>query len=273
MEQTFGYVREGQTRADYWEKRLTEFRGLDGVGFIGYGAAFNSWMYRARERVFRKQLSSLPLDFSQVNVLDIGSGTGYWVEVWKSLGVNSLTASDITEIASSKLAQRYPEYRVERLDISSAEVPAMLGGTYQAVSAIDILFHITSDEAYSRAISNIGRLLKAGGYFVFTENLPHNPMVRADSQVNRTLDEVSGELRRCGLRVVKRIPLFVIMNTPFDSKWKQAAFAWRLLMRPLRIFPFLGHLYGAVLFPVECFFQGLAREGPSTELVICQKDG
>lgn len=257
--------------AAYWEERLETLPGLHGVGFATYGQTFNEWMYRVRKRVFLKHVAELPIQLSKINVLDVGSGTGFWVEAWKSLGVKALTASDLTNVASERLRALYPGCRVQRLDISSEDAVEILDDRYDLISAIDVLFHITSDDAYTAALSNISRALKPGGYFLFSENLPHHGLPRSNTQVNRTLEKVSELLASVELRIVKRVPMFVLMNRPFDTRWQHAAWFWGFFMKPLVFLPWLGNLYGAMLYPLECLLLHKVAEGPSTEFIICQK--
>lgn len=264
-------IRSSQDPAQYWEQRLSTLKGLDGVGFIGLGLAFNEWMYRVRRRVFLREVVKITGNSVDGNVLDIGSGTGFWLKVWSSQGAKNLTGSDLTKVATEDLKLKYPQDRILQLDITSPETSKRLNETFNYISAIDVLFHITSDDGFSTAIANISKLLKKNGYFIFSENLPHERKERAVTQVNRTLEKVTGELDGNGLRIVSRVPMFVLMNAPIDSNWKPSNRLWQLFMMPLHFFPVLGHVYGTTLYPFEILLTRLLSEGPSTELVICQK--
>lgn len=256
---------------EYWEKRLLDKWGLDGVGHVSYGRPFNEWTYRIRKKVFLRQVRALPLDFQQVNVLDIGSGTGFWLQVWRSLGVRALTGLDLTEVAVRRLGDKYPDVRVIQQDISDPEALLDKIGQFDVISAIDVLYHITSDRDYCQAISNIAALLKPSGYFIFSENLVHCKAPQEQHFVSRTLDDVTQVLSLQGLRIQRRVPVFVCMNAPVDTSSIVPRFLWRVAMAPVQFVPALGHLYGAALFPLELALTGLLTEGPSTELVICQK--
>jgi 2-polyprenyl-3-methyl-5-hydroxy-6-metoxy-1,4-benzoquinol methylase len=256
---------------EYWEKRLSDKWGLDGVGHISYGRPYNEWAYRIRKKVFLRQVRALPLDFRQVSVLDIGSGTGFWLQVWRSLGVRALTGLDLTEVAARKLREKYPDVRVVQQDISDPR--ALLGniGQFDVISAIDVLYHITSDRDYRQAISNIAALLKPNGHFIFSENLVHYKSPQERHWVSRTLEDVTQALSLQGLRIQRRVPVFVCMNAPVDTSSIVPRFLWRVAMAPVKYVPALGHIYGAALYPAELALTRLLREGPSTELVICQK--
>jgi ribosomal protein L11 methylase PrmA len=44
-------------------------------------------------------MKSMHIDFKNTDILDIGSGTGFYVGLWKELSVRSVVGTDITNIA------------------------------------------------------------------------------------------------------------------------------------------------------------------------------
>jgi SAM-dependent methyltransferase len=256
---------------DYWEKRLTEKWGLQGVGHTSFGLPYNQWLYRVRRHVFRRHLSALGLNCRTTKVLDIGSGTGFWLEEWQSHGVQSLTGLDITHIAVEKLREKFPKVQILRLDISDPEAPQKIPGRFDLISAFDVLFHITYETQFDSALSNVAELLSPGGYFIFSDNLVHAAPIRSGQEVDRTVGHITEALNRVGLQIRRRVPLFVLMNTPFDTSFRITRYLWLLCVSPVHFVPALGHLYGAALFPLELLLTKLLSESPSTEMVICQK--
>ena len=122
---------------------------------------------------------------------------------------------DLTGVAVERLRYLFPEVPFEQLDISGDRPE--LGGPYDAISAIDVLFHIVDDEGYARAFRNLADVVdpwRAPGFH-------REPAARRDTarryQTSRSLDEVEGPLRDAGLEVELRRPMFVLMNTPVDS--------------------------------------------------------
>jgi hypothetical protein len=87
-------AKPGFDAAAYWENRLAGEFELGDVGFLGLGEAWNQWAYAVRRRIFRRHVRRLRRDWSSARVLDIGSGTGFYVKNWLDLGVRELTASD-----------------------------------------------------------------------------------------------------------------------------------------------------------------------------------
>ncbi len=256
---------------EYWEKRLSEKWGLHGVGHISYGRPYNKWLYRVRRRVFLRQLRQLPVQLSESSVLDIGSGTGFWLKMWRSAGVPTVVGSDLTHVAVENLRKENPGTSILELDITDSEAVGRIEQRFDLISAFDVLFHVTKEADFARSISNVAKLLKPGGYFMFSDNLLHIRTRRAVHEVDRTIDDFARELTRSGLQIRSRVPVFVLMNSPVDLPFELPQHVWRLLMSPVHFLPALGHLYGGVLYPLEIALTQLLRESPSTEMMICQK--
>jgi|HubBroStandDraft_6_1064221.scaffolds.fasta_scaffold151708_1 2-polyprenyl-3-methyl-5-hydroxy-6-metoxy-1,4-benzoquinol methylase len=261
----------GPNLAEYWEQRLTAKPTLAGVGHNGFGLSYNKWMYKLRRTVFLRHVRFLGLDLPNSNVLDIGSGIGFWLEVWQSLGVRSLTGSDITAVATRKIRDTYPGVKALQLNIASPSATETLGMQYDAISAIDMLYHIVADDDYATAIANMARSLKPGDYLVMTENLLHEEAPKAIVQSNRTLKTVTELLAANHLTVVHRAPVFVLMNYPVDTRSALLKRLWLLWMLPASYFELFGTIYGATLLPLDLLLTKIVSEGPSTEILICRK--
>jgi 2-polyprenyl-3-methyl-5-hydroxy-6-metoxy-1,4-benzoquinol methylase len=259
--------------AGYWESRLRQNWGLHGVGHISYGVPYNRWLYKVRRNIFKREMARLGVDWKHSDVLDVGSGTGFWIDAWKGLGVHSITGSDVTQVAVDHLQVAYPDSRFTRLDISGGLENQRPGGPYNVVSAFDVLFHITNDARFADAIANISRLLTPSGYFIFSDNFLHGHGVRGDHQVSRSLQEISDIVAKAGFQIIRRVPMFILMNAPVDIPAPWPLKFWRLAMLPVRAVPLLGSIYGALLYPVELQLTRFLRESPTTEMMICRKSG
>lgn len=256
----------------YWDERLRKHWSLAGVGYLGYGPHYNRWLYKLRAHLFAKHVAALCEPARDVDVIDIGSGTGFYVDLWLACGVRAVTASDISPFAVEQLRTTHHGLNVRLFDVGEERAaPETADQQFDIVSAFDVLFHIVDDRKYQQALSNISKLCSTGGYFVFSENLPRHRTIRTEQQANRRLDTVLKLLEANGFQLVRRIPLFVLMNTPVDTRRKWPLFAWRLLMAPVRLVPRLGAVYGPLLFWIDRWLTGVVSEGPSTELIICRK--
>jgi SAM-dependent methyltransferase len=254
----------------YWSTRLEKAFSLDGVGWHGLGEGFNSWTYKVRRRLFARAVGASLTDAQNAVVLDVGSGTGFYVRLWHELGSRPVLGSDLTGVAVERLRSRYPDDRFVQLDITG-ELDGVECGSFDVVSAMDVLFHIVDDGRYARAVKNLAGLLRPGGLLVFSENLIHGAWHRGEHQVSRGIDWIEAQLDDAGLEMVSRQPMFVLMNTPVDSRARWLQRWWRWLTSGLHRWPRLSSLAGAVLYPIELLLTRLVREGPSTELVVCRK--
>jgi len=276
----------------YWERRLREHFSLEGVGYLRLGRRFNRWMYRVRGLVFDEAVrrywrvgaglsartspapaeSRVPSAECQAKVLDVGAGTGFYVERWLALGA-SVTGLDLTEVSVGNLRERFPAARFLRADIGlPLEEPlASERGTFAAVSAFDVLFHLVDDAHYARALRNLAELLEPRGLLFWSDNFIHQPTTRVTHQVSRSLAEVGETLDAAGLEIVSRVPMFVLMNYPADTRSRLAKWAWTAMVSPAMVSDRLGGVLGALLYPLETWLVRRIDESPSTELMVCRR--
>ena len=170
---------------------------------------------------------------------------------------------------------KYPQYEFLRADIGDNLDKSynLFMTKYDLISSVDVLFHIVEDEQYRRAFKNIYDLLRPGGFFIFSENFLHVDSIRSPYQTSRSLHEIEEILRETGFKILKRIPFFVLMNNPVDTNSQLLRNHWKLTTRCIRKGANLGYIIGAFLYPIESILIRLIKEGPSTELMICKKEG
>jgi SAM-dependent methyltransferase len=254
---------------DFWERRLRDDWTESGVGYKALGRAFNVWMYRVRAEVFDREVATLPLDWAASRVLDVGSGTGFYIRRWQALGAGSVVGCDLTRAAVERLRARFPDVEINQADLAEPG-DTFAPGSFDAVSAMDMLFHITDDARYRAALRTIQRALRPGGFFVLSENFLHRPEQRGDHQVNHTLSWITGSLDEAGFDVMRRVPMLVLMNAQVDAPpvWRRL---WGGLLRALTLTERTGGAAGALLYPLERRLVRLLRESPTTELMICRR--
>ncbi len=255
----------------YWENRLRRNFNALGVGDDGLGRRYNEWLYRVRRTVFLRQMRQLGLDFSRADVLDVGSGTGFYIERWRELGARTITGVDITETAVEQLSARHPDAAFLRLDIGSGDIAALGDRRFDAISAFDVLFHIVDDDRFNQAICTIFSLLKPGGLFIFSDNFLHGRTVRALDQVCRSLEAIEQQVRDAGFDILERTPMFVLMANPIDSTNPLSRLRWLATRVMISWGDWAGNLVGAGLYPVELAAVRLLRESPTTEMMVCRR--
>lgn len=257
---------------DFWQSRLTKVEGLEGVGYAKLGKPFNIWGYKVRKQAFYNIIETLKYDFKQADVLDIGSGTGFYVAIWNALKAKKVIGLDITEVAVENLKTKFPGQEFIQLDIGDeiGKLKATLGNK-DFISAMDVLFHIVDDSRFDRAVHNISSLLKPGGYFVYSDNFLNGETIRTTHQVSRSKKYLLELFDKAGLEVVAHKPFMILSNYPIDSKNKLLHAYWFLLENTTALIKPLGHLFGAILYPIEKILLKQLKDSPSSEIVLLRK--
>lgn len=256
---------------NYWEKRLQGDYDLHGVGLIEWGEAFNRVLYRLRRVLFLRLLRAQRASWAQAEVLDIGSGTGFYLERWQELGAADIHGMDLTEVAVANLQQKFPDMDIHCGDIGQAPLAGM-HEKLDAVSCMDVVFHIVDDDAYQRAFKHIAEMLKPGGLFVFSDSWLKGETVRGVHIVHRSRSEVQATLASAGFELLEVVPMFVLMNAPVDSQSRLLKAWWWSLYQISARSHVLGGLIAQVLSPIERLLLMLARhDGPTTKVMVCRK--
>ena len=262
----FDHMGQFDPRA-YWEERLRTSSGLTGVGYLGLGEPFNRWMYRVRQAVFaRVARTHLPRTRS-IRVLDVGSGTGQYLQAWERLGAQDITGSDLTATAVERLSTAHTGMRILRMDISEpGDIPAE---RFDAITCMDVLFHVVDDVRLEQALAHLGAMLKPDGVLLLSDIFVHGADHKQEHFTTRSLATYTAALERNGLRVVRRHPVFHLLNRPLDSRSPVLHRWWGLVMRVCKWHPALGGALAAAVYPLELLLVRLRREGVSAEIMVC----
>ena len=253
----------------YWEDRLEKNFNLHGVGDISLGTNYNNYLYKIRKYAFHKVMKRLKVDFSDKKIMDIGSGTGFYIQRWKELNVKSIKGTDFTKVVVTNLTERFPEASFERMDAGEKiEHPQP---SYDFISAFDVLFHIVEDSRFDQAIQNIHSLLNDEGYFVISDNFIHGDTQRIKHQVSRSYEYMMNILEKTGFKHVETVPMFVLMNDPVDTKNRVIKKIFWIITKLVRKGEGMGKIVGGLMMPIEKMLISMMTESPSTEIKVFQK--
>lgn len=262
-------MREKFDAKNYWEKRLQGNYDLHGVGLIEWGEQFNLWLYRIRRRFFLKTIQQHGVE--QGKVLDIGSGTGFYLECWRDLGREDIHGMDLTDVAVQKLRKKFADMTIHCGDIGEHPIEAM-DHTFDAISCMDVLFHIVDDEHYAKAFQNIASMLKDEGLFIFSDSWLKGDDIRGTHIVHRSRTFVAKLLEQAGFDVVEVHPMFILMNAPVDSHHPILRAWWWCLYQVSARFHRVAGILAAMLYPLEIMLLKLASsDGPTTKVIVCRK--
>lgn len=148
---------------EYWENRLSQCYGPRGAGILGSSESYNTWLYRSKNRCIGGVLGGF--DLHGKRVLDVGCGTGYFVDWFLRRGAR-VCGIDITEFSIRALKARFAaEFHVADVSDRNAD----LRGRYRVVNAWDVMYHIVDETAFERALENISSSVESGGLLLVTD--------------------------------------------------------------------------------------------------------
>jgi SAM-dependent methyltransferase len=186
------------------------------------------------------------------------------------LGCQRIVGCDFAEPALKSLRKRFPNVQLINLDIGKHPVP--YHEEFDAVSAIDVLYHLMDEASVSRAITNAFQALRPGGVFIVSDMfLQGESAANGHHTVHRPWCDMQRHLSDAGFEVQRRRPLYVLMENPRRSKSPLLRLTWSVVARLARRGSVVGAGVGAVLLPIELLASRLVRKGPGLEVFICRK--
>jgi SAM-dependent methyltransferase len=187
----------------YWSDRLGREFNLRGTGHIAYSRGYNAWLYRAKRRVLRQALRTVP---AGAHALDVGSGTGWVVRELLQAGM-SVDGCDLVPESVERLSAELPQVRFFEVRVGSEPLPAP-DGRYGLVTALDVLYHITDDAAWESALEEIGRVMRAGAALVVTDGFGPDERAPARHVRFRSLSRWEHAADEAGLALEAVSPLY-----------------------------------------------------------------
>ncbi len=192
---------------EFWEQRLGEHFDLRGTGETGLSLAYNRACYALRRYVLDRALQEVGVRLGGARVLDVGCGTGYFTAYYLSRGAQ-VTGIDIAATSIERLRARFPQARFERADIGETAPP----GAYDVVNAFDVLYHITDDAAWERAVAHLAGAVAPGGTLLLTDVFVRARGALAEHNVTRPAERYARLLQAGGVEVVSRHPTHLLLN-------------------------------------------------------------
>ena len=167
---------------EFWAQKH-KVDSFEAVGRRRLGEAGNARWYAEMEADFLDEITCQHLDLSQVSVLEIGPGTGYWTAVVQRLGCKDYLGIDIAEAAVERLRTKFPAYRFKTGDAASGDVE----GHWDVIIMIHVDEHIHG-ENFTQAMFEIKDALRPGGQLLVTAYHPkakgHVPHVEYHSETD-----------------------------------------------------------------------------------------
>jgi SAM-dependent methyltransferase len=196
-------IADQESNASYWSRRLERHFSLRGTGHLSYSEGYNAWLYRAKRRALRPALARLR---PGARVLDLGSGTGWVVAELRARGA-AVEGCDIAPVAVERLRRRFEGVDFFPLELGRQPIPRP-DASFDALTAVDVLYHVTDDGAFEAALAEAARVLVGGGVLVVTDGLGDSDRSPAAHVRFRSRARWTGAARAAGLDLAATWPLY-----------------------------------------------------------------
>ncbi|HEV7912500.1 MAG TPA: class I SAM-dependent methyltransferase [Albitalea sp.] len=255
----------------FWEERYSSL-DLTRSGHRDLPEAYNRWLYRRKQAVLRRALRSIGFAPAGKRVMEIGVGTGAYVDFWKAQGVAAITGLDISGAAIEHLRQRHPGHVFLKRDVTEPGVPVDLGRDFDLVTALDVLYHVVDDQRLNVALRNVHAALRPDGIFAI-----HDQFLNRAGEVGsyiqwRSLDTWQQLLDAAGFEIVSRTPIFFSMIQMNDCASPRTAARMDALWS--RVHPWIVRfpsIAGATAYALDTALGMVLGEGPSMELMLVRR--
>jgi SAM-dependent methyltransferase len=267
----------------YWERLLRKSFNIKGVAYPDLPSSFNRLFYKAMENAVNRVLKVNGIskeELIKARLLDVGSGTGFWVDFWLRAGARDISGFDLTNVSVKILKEKYPSLRFYEIDI--ADVPSEFYGKFNLISVMSVLLHITDDKKFEQAIGNIKKLLKESGIAIIIDPLITNPWwgdpfgPEANSKV-RSLKEWGSILQKNGLELKMVVPVTSLLANAVDTKTRWLLhfmwFYWGIISKLMRGREWVGIAIGLPVYLADMILIRIFRLGFSTKcFVVSHRD-
>jgi SAM-dependent methyltransferase len=263
----------------YWGNLVGQKFDLRGVAYPDLSLAFHEYLYRAMADSVERGLDRWgvrPEALSGAQVLDVGSGVGFWIDFWQRKGARSITGIDLTQASAERLAERFPQLSFSQGDI--AEPRPEWDGRFDLISAMSILHHIPSAQRWTAALANLGRMLKPGGRLIVMDPILNHPWwgrpaSSTDIGLVHSVDEHRAVLATTGTAVEFVLPTSVLLSNPMDASTPgrlRVAQAWWSAMHRIGRRAALMRVAGPPIYAAD---RWLSRRGmmPSSKILFCSR--
>lgn len=263
---------------EYWGELHDEAEGLAVVGYPTLPLVFNRHIYANAARAVLSGLDATGTAVRGRTVLDVGSGTGFWIDLWLREGAAEVAGSDLVPAAVDRLRARFPTCAFEPTDITArAPFP---GRVFDVVTIMSVLHHVVDEARFRDALLNLssqlaprGRLVVLDGLVVRGRWMPS----RGESAHNvaRTLSQWQAGLADTNLRIVRILPTASFFSDPIDAGTRLAFAAhrlwWRAFTTAIRNRDWLAEVIVPPVAALDRFVLPRLRTGPSSKLLVLER--
>lgn len=193
--------------AAYWQERHRTSDPWRAGGHRGLDEKTNQLFYHVRFGLLLRMLANHLGYRPGQRVLDAGCGRGWLTGQLRALGYDAVGV-DQSIAAVEHATQTYDApFHVAALDYFDP------GQVFDAVVAMDVLYHITEDRQWEQSLRNLGRLVGAQGVLIFSDSLEEEAKEVGDYIVHRSRGQCERVLSKAAFTIAASEPYNVLGHT------------------------------------------------------------
>ncbi len=148
----------------YWQDRFSKYgKTLTASGDEGLSEEENRRDYQLAVNTMIAILHQEKFNFDQIQVLEIGCGTGFYTQLLHDLNVKNYIGVDITDVLFPEFSKKFPNYNFIQKDVTTEGIIAQ---QFDLIMMIDVIEHIVTKDKLDFAMKNIQKCLKTNGVFI-----------------------------------------------------------------------------------------------------------
>ncbi|MBI3949717.1 MAG: class I SAM-dependent methyltransferase [Acidobacteria bacterium] len=195
----------------YWEERLSRQFDLSATGTLGFSRRYIQFLYKLKEHAVSQSIRANRINITGQSILDIGSGTGFFIDFYSRFKPATIVGLDITQVSVDRLSRRYPSHTFIQADMGE---PFDLGRTFDIINGQDVFYHIVDDERFAQAMRNLDQLSHRGTALLFSEVFEPETIGGAPHAKFRSRSIYEEALGQIGFRILEVRPIYCLMNLP-----------------------------------------------------------
>ena len=242
---------------EYWEERLGARLSLSATGHHGFSERYNRYLYKLKGRSLGRALQRYGIKTEGRSVLDVGCGNGFFVNYYTRKKSN-VTGIDVTDISVRTLREKFPLCKFLSADISYPDIG--LKETFDIVNVFDVLYHIVDDNAFRKAVGNIGERCKRGAWILITDTLDPKKSV-GEHVLYRDLEAYRTALGSSEIDIIGLIPVFRLMSKGVSPAVKNEMLR-KVLGKAIESLAWLSYIIDLAYCPIR---------GSLMKILICRK--
>jgi SAM-dependent methyltransferase len=236
----------------YWEKIHRDYAGqLRAVGHPWLSEKVNELKYASEAETVLRVLDTVRQSFAardQIKALDVGTGTGYWLQLvdeWLAgLGVRTeISALDISAEALADIRTRFPHAQTLQHDLKTVD-SSCYAETFDLVLASYCLHHLVHIDEFLNALRFVARSVKPGGFLLVMDPILTMPFSYSDTAevsrlhgngVPRHLYLLDDVLSTSGLKRIQIAPaVSFVLNGAIEANGRLGLACSRAIWRAIR---------------------------------------